>query len=71
MIVSDTVVNWKAPRLFLAGDIGDTRPSVRYLMKVKKERFRERLQAVFGIYSKTFASKTIFKVEMSDTVQNC
>ena len=34
------------PRLFFAGCIDDTRPSVRYLMREEKERFREGLQAV-------------------------
>ena len=31
-IFNDVVVNSKVPRLFFAGCISDTRPSVRYLM---------------------------------------
>ena len=40
--------------------------NVRYLIREKKERFGEGLLAVIEILSKTFASKTIFAVWVSD-----
>ena len=36
--ISDAVVNWKEPRLFSIGDIGDACPSVRYLMREESKR---------------------------------
>ena len=41
--ISDVAVNLKVPRLFFAGCIGDMRPSVRYIMREKKEGFAEGL----------------------------
>ena len=35
---SDVTVNYKVPRLFFVACIGETHPSVRYLMKKEKER---------------------------------
>ena len=43
VLCSDVVLNLKDPRLFFAGCIGETRPSVRYLIREEKERFGERL----------------------------
>ena len=45
---SEVVVNWKAARL-LVDRIGETCPSVRYIMREEKERFGEGFQAVIGI----------------------
>ena len=37
------MVNEKVPRLFFAGCISDTPPSVSYIMREKKERLEEDL----------------------------
>ena len=37
------VVNWKMPRLFFAGRIGETNSMVTYLMKDKEKKFRKGL----------------------------
>ena len=42
----------------------DTRPSVRYLKREEKERFREGLQAIIGISNKTFASSVKFECQI-------
>ena len=41
VMISDLVVNQKVLRLFIARYIGNTRPSLRYLMREETERFGE------------------------------
>ena len=47
MSCSDVVVNYKVPRLFFSEDIGDTRQSVKYLMREEKVMFGEEKE-LFG-----------------------
>ena len=63
------------PRLFIAGGVGNTTfaSAIRVrvwgtLLRKERGRFGEGLQAVIGIYSKTFTSKTICEVQMPEIV---